>query len=87
MDLISLLPEQTDVHCLIDNKCPYRNKSRATCVVYKVECNTKRKFYIGNTQQALKKRMGGHYADVLRLVKKKQNSDTFAKHFASTITN
>ena len=31
--------------------------------------------------------MGGHYADVLRLVKKKQNSDTFAKHFASTITN
>ena len=31
--------------------------------------------------------MGGHYADVLRLVKKNQSSDTFAKHFASTITN
>ena len=31
--------------------------------------------------------MGGHFADVLRLVKKKQNSDTFAKHFASTITD
>ena len=31
--------------------------------------------------------MGGHFADVLRLVKKNQNSDTFAKHFASTITD
>ena len=31
--------------------------------------------------------MGGHYADVLQLVKKNQSSDTFAKHFASTITN
>ena len=31
--------------------------------------------------------MGGHYADILRLVKKNQSSDTFAKHFASTIIN
>ena len=31
--------------------------------------------------------MGGQYTDVLRLFKNNQNSDTFTKHFASTITN
>ena len=43
--------------------------------------------YIGNTQQTLKKRMSGHYSDVLRLVRDNKNSDLFAKHFASTLDN
>ena len=72
-DLVSLdymeRPCNCPAHCRINDKCPYGNKCRATCVVYKVKCNTRGKFYIGNTQQPLKKRMGGHYADVLRLVK------------------
>ena len=43
-------------HFLINNKCPYGNKCRTTCVVYKVDCKTTGKFYIDNTQQSVKKR-------------------------------
>ena len=55
-DLVSLdymeRPCNCPAHCLIDNKCPYGNKCRTTCVVYKVEWKTRKKFYILNTQQA-----------------------------------
>ena len=37
--------------------------------------------YIGNTQQTLKKRMDGHFSDLLRLLKNGQKSDSFAAHF------
>ena len=37
--------------------------------------------YIGNTQQTFKKRMEGHFSDLLRLLKKGQKSDSFAAHF------
>ena len=50
-DLISLdymeRPCNCPAQCLIDNKCPYWNKCRSTCVVYKVKCKTTGKFYIG----------------------------------------
>ena len=37
--------------------------------------------YIGNTQQTFKKRMDGHFSDLLRLLKNGQKSDLFAAHF------
>ena len=36
--------------------------------------------YIGNTQQT-KKRMDGHFSDILRPLKKGQKSDSFAAQF------
>ena len=41
-------------------------------------CNA---IYIGNTQQTFKKRMDGHFSDLLRLLKNRQKSDSFAAHF------
>ena len=44
--------------------------------------------YIGNTQQTFKKRMDGHFSDLLRLLKNGQKSDSFAvyskQHFNTT---
>ena len=37
--------------------------------------------YIGNTQQTSKKRMDGHFSDLLRLLKNGQKSDSFDAHF------
>ena len=37
--------------------------------------------YIGNTQQTSKKRMDGHFSDLLRLLKNGQKSDSCAAHF------
>ena len=37
--------------------------------------------YIGKTQQTFKKRMDGHFSDLLRLLKNGQKSDSFAAHF------
>ena len=37
--------------------------------------------YIGNTQQALKKRMDGHFSNLLRLLKNRKISGSFAAHF------
>ena len=37
--------------------------------------------YIGNTQHTFKKRMDGHFSDLLRLLKNGQKSDSFADHF------
>ena len=36
---------------------------------------------LGNTQQTLKKRIDGHFSDLLRLLKNRQKSDLFADHF------
>ena len=37
--------------------------------------------YIGINKQTLKKRTGGHFSDLLRLLKNIQISDSFAAHF------
>ena len=37
--------------------------------------------YIGNTQQTFKKRIDGHFSDLLGLLKNGQKSDSFAAHF------
>ena len=37
--------------------------------------------YIGNTQHTFKKRMDGHFSNLLRLIKNKQKPNSFAAHF------
>ena len=37
--------------------------------------------YIGNNQQIFRKRMDGHFSDVLRLIKNRKKYDSFAAHF------
>ena len=48
----------------------------ATCL----ECN---KFYIGNTSQTLKKRMGQHFLNTKRLVQTGKALDLFASHYTT----
>ena len=67
----------------IDGKCIYNNKCRNSVLVYKSTCLDCNKFYIGNTQQHLKKRMNQHFIETRALVNKNETSDSFAKHFAS----
>jgi len=68
---------------LEDGKCLYKGKCRESCVIYKVNCNHCAKFYIGNTQNFLKKRIQEHINDVVKLINKGIYSNSFAKHFAS----
>ena len=49
----------------------------------KATCKDCGDFYIGNTQQHLKKRMNQHFIEVRSLVNRDLTSDSFAKHFAS----
>ena len=63
--------------------CDYNNVCRNPIVVYKAECKKTKKFYIGNTQCFVKTRMQGHQNDVRRLYALGQQSDSYAKHFAS----
>ena len=37
--------------------------------------------YIGNTQQKLRKRMGDHFSDLLRLLENRKKPDSFSAHF------
>ena len=37
--------------------------------------------YIGNTHKTFKKKMDGHFSDILRLIKNAQKSDSFDAHF------
>ena len=37
--------------------------------------------YIGNTQQTFKKIMDGRFSNLIHLLKRGQNSDSFAAHF------
>ena len=86
-DLISLDYEEKPCNCnpnsQVNNVCPYNGKCRTSCIVYKATCNETGKSYIGNTQQAYKKRMTAHYSDVRRLVLTGKKSDSFASHFAN----
>ena len=52
-------------------------------VFYKCECLICGKFYIGNTQNHVKKRMSGHYVETRNLVNNGTISDSFARNFAS----
>jgi hypothetical protein len=67
--------------------CGYNNMCRKSIVVYKVECKTSSKVYIGNTQQHFKWRMQQHFNDVKKLHQHGLKSDSYAKHFANQLSN
>jgi hypothetical protein len=66
----------------VDGKCAYNEECRKMCLVYRATCTICDQPYIGQTQQKLKERMGGHLNDVRKLVLRGETSDTFAAHFA-----
>ena len=65
----------------VNGKCVYEGKCGSKCVIYQVKCSICDAIYIGNTQQTFKKRMDGHFSDLLCLLKNGQKSDSFAAHF------
>ena len=72
--------------------CNYNNHCRDTILVYRVQCKTTGKSYIGCTQQHFKKRMQDHIGDVRSIRtgnsrSDKTRSDTYAKHFAAISVN
>ena len=91
MDVESKDFEQLDCNCRLgrEKKCGYNNlcRSSVVLVVYKIECKITNKVYIGNTQQHLKNRMQQHFADVRKLHKLGEKSDSYAKHFAEQFVN
>ena len=66
--------------------CDYNNRCRDTLVVYRIQCKTTNRSYIGSTQQHLKKRMQQHYHDIIKQ-KAGIKSDTYAQHFAQMTIN
>lgn len=68
---------------LVEGSCFCKGKCRKSVVVYKANCKLCNCFYIGNTQQKLKKRMEQHFGETTKLVNDGEKSDSFAAHFAS----
>ena len=52
----------------VNVECVYRGKFRIICLIYEVKFLMCETIYIGNTQQTFKKRMGGHFSNLLRLL-------------------
>ena len=69
------LPSKVNVKRVYEGKCGSK------CIIYQVECSLCDAIYIGNTQKTFKKRMDGHFSDLLRLLKNGQKSDSFVAHF------
>ena len=67
--------------------CNYNDVCRERMIVYRVECKTTGKSYIGCTQNTLKKRMQGHFNDIRMLRKGHHRSDSYARHFALMTQN
>ena len=65
----------------VKGKCVYEGKCWSKCIIYQGECCMCDAIYIDNTQQTFKKRMDGHFSDLLRLLKNGQKSDSFSAHF------
>ena len=78
------LPYKVNINCVYEGKC--QNK----CLIYEVKCLICDAIYIGNTHQTLKKKMDGHFSDLLCLLKNRNKSYSFAahleQHFNSTTT-
>ena len=85
MDFMDL-PCNCSKRTTINVKCVYGGRCRHSLVVYKVTCKATGKFYIGNTQQKLKKRIDAHLGETCDLVNKSKASDSFARHFAEQFT-
>ena len=66
----------------VEGKCVFGGNCRKSIVIYRCTCKCGA-YYIGNTQNYVKQRMTGHFAETRNLVNKGGASDTFAKHFAT----
>ena len=65
----------------VNGKCVYEGKFWNKCLIYKVKCSMCDAIDIGTTQQTLKKKIDGHFYDLLCLLRDGQKSDSFADHF------
>ena len=63
------------------NKLKITSQGCYKCNIYQVECRKCDAIYIGNTQKTFKKRMDGHFSELLCLLKNRQKSDSFSAHF------
>ena len=61
---------------LVGGECIFWGDCQKSMVVYKCECICG-KFYIGNTQNHIKKRIQGHLVETRSLINKEASSDTF----------
>ena len=64
----------------VNGKCVYEGKYWSTYIIYEVKFSMCDAIYIGNTQQTFKKITGGHFSDLLRLLKNGKKSNLFAAH-------
>ena len=64
-------------------QCLYDSRCRQTTVIYKATCRVCQMFYIGCTQQQIKKRMQQNFNSAGEWVNLKKQSDSFASHFGS----
>ena len=69
------LPSKVNLKCVYEGKCRYK------FIIYEVKYSMCDAIYIGNTQHNFKKRMDGRLSNLLRLLKNRQKSDSFAAHF------
>ena len=92
-NVISVDYENTDCNCTpkLHNRkgeCVCKGACNTTTVIYQVTCTTcealgNPMYYIGSTQNKMKKRCCEQHAeDVCKLVNDQSHSDTFAIHFA-----
>jgi hypothetical protein len=65
--------------------CIFGNNCRELVVVYKATHVGVGNYYIGCTQQKVKKRFDGHFSEVCNYVNKGMLSDSFAKYFGSVL--
>jgi hypothetical protein len=84
-NVISLDFQTLNCNCRDRNAYPYQGRCREPIVVYRANCLTTGKQYIGCTQQHVKQRMQGHFQDFKALFKLGKKSVTFATHFAASI--
>ena len=64
----------------VNVKCVYTGKCRSKCIIYEVKCSMSDAIYIDNNQHTFKKRMDGHFYNLLRLLNNGQKSDLFSAH-------
>ena len=67
----------------VNGKCACEGKCQRKCLIYEVKCRLCDAIYTCNTQQTLKKRTGGHFSDVKRLLK----PDKSLTHLLTTTSN
>ena len=89
-DLASKDVLDRECNCNTNTKVNGRRINGGGCrrcyVIYKVTCKCYGDFYVGNTQNTVKKRMEQHFQDVAQKVANDKNSDSFAAHFAKHFT-